>query len=88
MISKFILLYAISGFSVDTWILVLISAIGDYLFDLYKSNIFYDKCWTKKTYDEVTFKGKFEKEKFVNIDIYMREVYELMAKINKNYSGI
>jgi len=83
---KFVLCYLLGLLTkTDTSYLILGNSIADLLIDLFKSHSYYNKFWVKKSFDEINFGSKFEDEKFVNLEIYLKELYDLINKTNKIY---
>lgn len=80
---KFFLIYlAANLISNDNAVyIILFNGLVDFVFDIVNSKSFYTKFWVKKKYDEVEFTKKFEDEKFVNIELYMKEIDNILETI-------
>jgi len=79
---KFFIIYTFCFFfDAPVQYIVGANAIADLALDLFKMKSFYTKFWVKKKYSEVEFTRKFEKEKFVNIKIYLDEVTNLFGNL-------
>jgi hypothetical protein len=85
-IGKFFLIYFFVSLYVPFNVLMNINVSFDFFIDIFDFKSFYNKFYINEKYYNVKFTRKFEDEKYVNINVYMKEVADLAEKIRKTYN--